>query len=62
MNCKCFRIKLLNANRAGKDWEVVIQEALAAKKAGEAPEAYIESFDGRNLALNLCMDNFQFQF
>ncbi len=57
-----FQDKLLNANRAGKDWEVVIEEALAAKEAGGVPEGYIQSFDGRNLALNLCMDNFQFSF
>ncbi len=57
-----FQDKILNANRAGKDWEIVINEALAAKKAGSTPEAYIQSFDGRNLALNLCMDNFQFSF
>ena len=57
-----FQDKLLNANRAGKDWEIVINEALAAKKTGRTPEAYIQSFDGRNLALNLCMDNFQFSF
>jgi predicted ribosome quality control (RQC) complex YloA/Tae2 family protein len=55
-----FQDKLLNSNRAGKDWNVVIAEALAAKKSGKIPEAYIESFDGRNLALNLCMDNFHF--
>ncbi len=57
-----FQDQLLNANRAGKDWEIVINEALAAKKAGSTPEVYIQSFDGRNLALNLCMDNFQFSF
>ena len=57
-----FQDKLLKANRAGKDWDTVINEALAAKKTGSTPEAYIESFDGRNLALNLCMDNFQFSF
>ncbi len=57
-----FQDKLLNSNRAGKDWDAVINEALAAKKTGGTPEAYIQSFDGRNLALNLCMDNFQFSF
>ena len=55
-----FQDKLLNANMAGKDWNIVINEALAAKKTGSIPEVYIESFDGRNLALNFCMDNFQF--
>ena len=46
-----FQDKLLKANQAGKDWNTVINEALAAKKTGKIPEAYIESFDGRNLAL-----------
>ncbi len=55
-----FQDKLLSANRAGKDWNVIVEEALAAKKTGSIPEAYIQSFDGKNLALNLCMDNFQF--
>jgi predicted ribosome quality control (RQC) complex YloA/Tae2 family protein len=55
-----FQDKLLNANTAGKDWNMLINEALAAKKTGKIPEVYIESFDGRNLALNLCIDNLQF--
>ena len=57
-----FQDKLLNANRAGKDWDTVMRRSLAAKKAGNVPEVYIQSFDGRNLALNLCLDNFQFSF
>jgi predicted ribosome quality control (RQC) complex YloA/Tae2 family protein len=55
-----FQDKLLNANMAGKDWNMLINEALEAKKTGKIPEVYIESFDGRNLALNLCIDNLQF--
>jgi predicted ribosome quality control (RQC) complex YloA/Tae2 family protein len=55
-----FQDKLLNANMAGKDWNMLINEALAEKKTGKIPEVYIESFDGRNLALNLCIDNLQF--
>jgi len=57
-----FQDKLLKANQSGKDWNVVINEALETKKTGNLPEAYIQSFDGRNLALNLCVDNFQFSF
>jgi predicted ribosome quality control (RQC) complex YloA/Tae2 family protein len=57
---KTFQDKLLKANMEGKDWSVVINETLAAKKTGKIPEVYIESFDGRNLALNLCMDNLRF--
>jgi predicted ribosome quality control (RQC) complex YloA/Tae2 family protein len=55
-----FQDKLLNANTAGKDWNMLINEALTAKKTGKIPEVYIESFDGRNLALNLCIDNLRF--
>ena len=55
-----FQNKLLKANMAGKDWNTLINEALEAKKNGSIPEVYIESFDGRNLALNLSMDNLRF--
>jgi predicted ribosome quality control (RQC) complex YloA/Tae2 family protein len=57
-----FQDQLLKANQQGKDWERVISEALAVKKTGKTPEAYIESFDGKNMALNLSMDNFHFSF
>ncbi|MCW4003580.1 MAG: ribosome rescue protein RqcH [Candidatus Bathyarchaeota archaeon] len=55
-----FRDKLLNENMQGKDWKTLIAEAMAAKKAGQIPQVYIESFDGKNLALNLCVDNLRF--
>jgi hypothetical protein len=35
---------------------------MAAKKTGKLPAAYVEGFDGKNLALNLFMDNFHFSF
>jgi predicted ribosome quality control (RQC) complex YloA/Tae2 family protein len=57
-----FQNRLLNENQSGKDWNVVANEALAAKKTGSVPEVFIESFDGRNVALNLCIDNLQFSF
>jgi predicted ribosome quality control (RQC) complex YloA/Tae2 family protein len=52
--------KLLQENREGKDWSTIFNEALAAKKTGKSPEVFIESFDARNLALNLFVDNLQF--
>jgi predicted ribosome quality control (RQC) complex YloA/Tae2 family protein len=55
-----FQDQLIKANQQGKDWNTIVAEALAAKKTGKIPEAYIESFDGKNLALNLCMDSFHF--
>jgi len=55
-----FQDKLLNANMAGKDWNTLINTAVAAKKNGSIPEVYIESFDERDLAVDLCMDNLRF--
>lgn len=55
-----FTESLLKANMEGKDWSTLVAETLEAKKAGKFPEAYVESFDGRNLALNLCIDGLQF--
>ncbi len=55
-----FTESLLRANMEGKDWNTLVAEALDAKKAGRFPEAYVESFDGRNLALNMCIDGLQF--
>jgi len=57
---QAFKDELLNANMQGKDWKTLIAEAMEAKKAGQIPQAYIESFDGKNLALNLCVDNLHF--
>lgn len=52
-----FTESLLKANREGKDWSTLIEEA---KAAGTTPQAYVESFDGRNLAVNLNLDNLRF--
>jgi len=32
------------------------------RKAEKVPSVYVEGFDGRNLALNLFMDNLHFSF
>ena len=55
-----FQERLVSANMHGKDWSALIDEVMAAKKAGSIPEAYVESFDGRNLALNLFVDDLHF--
>jgi len=55
-----FQNKIMKANQAGKDWKIIIAEVFAAKKAGEIPASYIESFDGKKLALNLCIDGLHF--
>lgn len=52
--------KFSDAKMAGTDWNTVIAEVLAAKRFGKMPEALVESFDARNLAANVSIDNFQF--
>jgi predicted ribosome quality control (RQC) complex YloA/Tae2 family protein len=48
------------AKREGKDWNALVAEVLAAKRSGRTPEALVESFDTRNLAVNVCIDNLRF--
>jgi len=55
-----FAEGLLKENREGKNWSTIVAETLEAKRTSKLPEAYIESFDGRNLALNLHIENLQF--
>ena len=57
-----FQEQLLKANNQGHDWNTIITTVLAAKKTGKPPAAYVESFDGKNLALNLSVDDFHFSF
>jgi predicted ribosome quality control (RQC) complex YloA/Tae2 family protein len=52
--------KFAPAQREGKEWNTIISEVLSAKGSGRTPEAFAESFDARNLALNVCVDNLQF--
>jgi predicted ribosome quality control (RQC) complex YloA/Tae2 family protein len=48
------------AKREGKDWKTLISEVLAAKGSGRTPDAFVESFDARNLAVNVCIDDLRF--
>jgi predicted ribosome quality control (RQC) complex YloA/Tae2 family protein len=57
-----FQDQLLKANQQGNEWNTIITTVMAAKKTGKPPAAYVESFDGKNLALNLGMDSFHFSF
>ena len=57
-----FAEALVRQNMEGKDWSALVAEISDAKKAGKLPEAYVESFDGRNLALNMSIDGLQFSF
>ncbi|HUJ84599.1 MAG TPA: ribosome rescue protein RqcH [Candidatus Acidoferrales bacterium] len=54
-----FTETLLRANREGKDW-ATIAEALEEKKGGKEPYAWVESFDGRNLSLNMHIEGLKF--
>ena len=57
---QAFQEQLLKANQQGNDWNAIITTVMAAKKAGKIPSVYVESFDGKNLALNLGIDSFHF--
>ncbi|MCW4009106.1 MAG: ribosome rescue protein RqcH [Candidatus Bathyarchaeota archaeon] len=48
--------KFSSAWRTGNDLGRVTSEVAAAKKEGRLPEAFFESFDGRNLSINLRVD------
>jgi predicted ribosome quality control (RQC) complex YloA/Tae2 family protein len=55
-----FQDQLLKAEQHGYEWEAIVAQIMAAKKAGKEPMAFVESFDGKNLALNLGIDGFHF--
>ncbi len=57
-----FQDQLNKVNQQGYDWKAIIEQVMVAKKAGKTPMVNVESFDGKNLALNMCMDNFHFSF
>ena len=46
--------------REGKDLTAIVTEVAAAKKIGQVPEAFFESFDGKNLAINVRVDDLPF--
>lgn len=60
LELQTFQEQLLKANQQGYQWKDIIAQVMVAKKAGKAPMIYVESFDGKNLALNLGIDSFHF--
>jgi hypothetical protein len=52
--------KFSDAKIKGTEWSVVVSEILAAKNLGETPAALFESFDQRNLAINVCIGDLRF--
>lgn len=52
--------RLAAAKNEGRDVKSLITEVLAAKAARGIPEALVESFDARNLVVNVCVDGSRF--
>jgi predicted ribosome quality control (RQC) complex YloA/Tae2 family protein len=46
--------RFATAKREGKDWNALVSEILAAK------ESFVDSFDARNLVVNVCVDDMRF--
>jgi predicted ribosome quality control (RQC) complex YloA/Tae2 family protein len=55
---QAFLDRFAAAKREGKDWNILISEIMAAKKAKE--ESFVESFDSHNLLANVCVDDLRF--
>ena len=60
LELQTFQEQLLKANQQGYDWDAIIAQVMVAKKAGKVPMAYVESFDGKNMAVNLGIDDYHF--
>jgi predicted ribosome quality control (RQC) complex YloA/Tae2 family protein len=60
LELQTFQEQLLKANQQGYDWDAIIAQVIVAKKAGKVPMVYVESFDGKNMAVNLGVDNYHF--
>lgn len=52
--------KFLEDKKAGKDWDVIISEVLAGKRAGLKPNMFFESFDKQRLVLTVSVNGLRF--
>ncbi len=52
--------KLLEEKRAGKDWDAIIAQVLAGKRAGLKPDTLFESFDKQRLVLTVSVNGLHF--
>jgi predicted ribosome quality control (RQC) complex YloA/Tae2 family protein len=52
---QAFLGRFAAAKREGKDWKILISEITAAKM-----DSFVESFDPRNLLVNVCVDDLRF--
>jgi predicted ribosome quality control (RQC) complex YloA/Tae2 family protein len=46
--------------REGRDLASIVSEVKATKQAGKVPDVFFESFDGKNLAINVCLEGLPF--
>jgi predicted ribosome quality control (RQC) complex YloA/Tae2 family protein len=46
--------------QGGKEWSAIVKGILAEKEAGLKPGVFFESFDARNLVVNVCVDGLAF--
>ena len=60
LELQTFQEQLLKANQQGYDWDAIIAQVMVAKKTGKVPMVYVESFDGKNMAVNLGIDSYHF--
>ena len=54
--------RFTDAKRTGNDWNTIISEVMTAKDSAAPASSFVESFDKRNLLVNVCMDNLRFSF
>ena len=52
--------RFLAGKRSGKEWDEVVSEVLAEKRAGLKPCVFFESFDVKRLVVNVCVDGLRF--
>jgi len=52
--------RFLVAKESGKEWSEIVSEILADKRRGVKPWVFFDSFDSRNLVVNVCLDDSRF--
>jgi predicted ribosome quality control (RQC) complex YloA/Tae2 family protein len=52
---QAFLSRFVDAKREGKDWQILISEIMKAKR-----DSFVESFDSKNLLVNVCVDDLRF--
>jgi predicted ribosome quality control (RQC) complex YloA/Tae2 family protein len=57
-----FQEQIITANQRGHQWTEIVARIMAAKKEEKTPSAYVESFDSKNLALNLRIESYNFSY